>query len=204
QCRPTERVRVLRRHGLQWQRSACRGTVEVVHTVSGQSLPGVLRMLSRDPSIDYAEPNQLAYALDLPNDQLFSYQWHLQNTGCGGIAPDAALMPVKVLDAQGAGQYDAIAEGIRFAVDHGADIINLSLGGPSYSAVIDEAVQYAVSHGAVVCAASGNSGSRGLTFPASLPSVIAVGAVRFDGTRAYYSNYGPELDLVAPGGDSRV
>jgi hypothetical protein len=113
-------------------------------------------------------------------------------------------MPLKVLDALGAGKYEWIQEGIRYAADNGADVINLSLGGPTYSATIHEAIQYAISRGAIVLAAAGNTGAKGITFPASLPEVIAVGAIRFDGKRAYYSNYGPELDLVAPGGDPRV
>jgi serine protease len=124
--------------------------------------------------------------------------------GCAGVAPGATLMPIKVLTDQGIGRDDWIASGIRYAADNGARVINLSLGGIGYSRTIQEALEYATSRGALLLAAAGNRGAQGIDYPAGAEQCLAVGATRFDGSRAYYSNVGPELDLVAPGGDTRV
>jgi serine protease len=124
--------------------------------------------------------------------------------GCAGVAFGAAIMPVRVLDKDGAGTMDQVASGIRWAVDNGARVINLSLGGPSGSAALLSAVQYAASKDVVVVAAAGNKSSATLEYPANYPDTISVGATRFDGQLAAYSNYGPEVDVVAPGGDLKV
>jgi serine protease len=121
--------------------------------------------------------------------------------GVAGLAFKTCLMPVKVLAQNGSGSYTAVANGIRFAADHGADVINLSLGGPA-STVLRDAVKYAYDAGVTVVAASGNESRRVVSYPAAYDSyVIAVGATRYNETRASYSNYGTSLDLVAPGGD---
>jgi len=124
--------------------------------------------------------------------------------GVAGIAFNARIMPVKVLDYSGSGYDSWVADGIVWATDHGAVIINLSLGGPDYSRVLEDAVNYAYNHGVTVVAASGNDNAGSVSYPAAYSNAIAVGAVRYDETRAYYSNYGSELDFVAPGGDVRV
>lgn len=128
------------------------------------------------------------------------------NLGTAGLAHSACLMPVKVLDAQGRGTYADIAEGIRFAADNGARVINLSLGGEADAAVLREAVAYA--HGdkkVTIVAAAGNNGSSTVLYPAAYDGqVIAVGATRYDKTLTSYSSHGPSLDLVAPGGDLSV
>ncbi len=125
--------------------------------------------------------------------------------GVAGIAYGASIMPVKVLNSGGSGTYAAIASGIRFAADNGAKVINLSLGGSSGSLTLESALKYAFDKGVTVVAASGNDGSGSVSYPAAYNSyVIAVGATRFDNTRAKYSNYGTALDIVAPGGDSAV
>lgn len=243
--------------------------------------------------IEYAEPNYIAYALWVPNDPYYKYQWHLDNPIYGGIqmeeawnistgntsvivaiidtgvayenyreswwkryyqAPDlvntcfvpgydfvyndnhpnddnshgthvagtvaqstnngvgvagvafnSCLMPVKVLDRYGSGTYANVAKGIRFAADNGAKVINLSLGGSDSSTTLKEAIAYAYSKGATIVAAAGNDGSSNIVYPAAYNDyAIAVGATRYDQTLAYYSNYGPSLDLVAPGGDLNV
>jgi serine protease len=124
--------------------------------------------------------------------------------GATGIAYSAKIMPVKVLNSNGVGQDDWVANGIVWAADNGAKVINLSLGAPSPSTVLEDAVNYAHDKGAVVVAAAGNDNTGSLIYPAAYPSVISVGAIRFDETRAPYSNYGPGLTLVAPGGDLNV
>ncbi|HEY6912848.1 MAG TPA: S8 family peptidase [Myxococcales bacterium] len=128
-----------------------------------------------------------------------------QSTGNGvgvaGMAPLAKLLPVKVLSASGGGNSHDIAEGIRFAVDHGARVLNLSLGGGGRSLAIESAVAYARRRGAVVVCAAGNSGSRGVSYPAAYPGAFAVSAVGPQGRLAPYSSFGPEVAIAAPGGD---
>ncbi len=125
--------------------------------------------------------------------------------GMAGIARNARLMPLKVLDADGNGSYSNLALAIRFAADHGARVINLSLGGTAPARYLEEALAYAANKGAVIVAAAGNAGAGALSYPAAYtPYVIAVGATRYDTTKTDYSNYGRGLDVVAPGGDLSV
>jgi serine protease len=127
-------------------------------------------------------------------------------TGVAGLCFQCALMPVKALNAAGSGSFVGIAEGIDYATNFMQNgrrvvkVINLSLGGEAESQAVREAIGRAVNAGIVVVAAAGNENS-GVLFPASLPNVIAVGAVDGRKQRASYSNYGPQLDVVAPGGD---
>jgi len=125
--------------------------------------------------------------------------------GTVGVAFSAALMPVKVLDKTGAGTYADIAEGIIWATDNGAHVINLGLGGKNLSKALGHAVAYAHNKTVTVIAAAGNDAEGTICYPAAYDDyVIAVGATRYDETLAYYSNYGQSLDLVAPGGDLNV
>jgi len=127
------------------------------------------------------------------------------NVGVAGIAYGARIMPIKVLDKNGSGTYMDVAEGIRFAADHDAKVINLSLGGPFPALYLEEALAYAYNKGVTIVAAAGNSGSSAPSYPAAYDDyVISVGATRFDETLASYSNYGPSVDVVAPGGDLSV
>lgn len=132
--------------------------------------------------------------------------------GVAGLAPDAAIMPVKVCLATGC-PADMMAAGIRWAVDHGADVINMSLGGPTLPLVERQALAYAEQQGVVVAAAAGNGsefvGGSSLDYPAKADTVIAVGALDLAGARTRYSNYGAHehdggLLIMAPGGDLRV
>jgi PKD repeat protein len=121
------------------------------------------------------------------------------------VAFDAYLMPVKVLDNWGAGTYADIAEGIIWATENGAHVINLGLGGSEPSMALEEAIAYSYNSGVTLIAATGNDGIDGVCYPAAYDDyVIAVGATRYDETLSYYSNYGLNLDLVAPGGDINV
>jgi serine protease len=127
--------------------------------------------------------------------------------GVAGIAYGCSIMPVKILGADGSGDHFAIAKGIRFAVEHGARVINLSLGSPSASITLRDAVAYAYQRGVTIVCAAGNGYQSGnpANYPASYDQyVIAVGAVRYDDQRARYSNTGSYLDVVAPGGDMLV
>src|SRR3989338_2145495 len=127
------------------------------------------------------------------------------SSGVAGVAYSSCLMPVKVLDRNGSGSYAQVADGIRFAADNGANVINLSLGGSASSQTLEDAVAYAYNKGVTIVAASGNDSSSAVSYPAAYDDyVIAVGATRYDETRAGYSNYGASLDIVAPGGDTSV
>jgi subtilisin family serine protease len=130
------------------------------------------------------------------------------NNGIGGagVAPGATIMPVKVL-AGGIGTSSSVAEGIHWAVDHGADVINMSLGRPCFNdwpickdLVIDAAIDYATENNVVVVAAAGNNDFGWVSSPANHPDAIAVGASTSRDERAGYSNHGDGLDLLAPGG----
>nr|WP_273848123.1 Ig-like domain-containing protein [Halalkalibacter alkalisediminis] len=115
-----------------------------------------------------------------------------------GINHATKIIPIKVLNSSGGGDTETIASGIKYAVDKGANVINLSLGG-SYSRVIESALKYAASKGVTIVAASGNEQSSMLSYPASSRYVIAVGATNRSDIVSDYSNYGDGLDLVAPG-----
>jgi len=120
------------------------------------------------------------------------------NLGIAGMA-QALLMAVKVMNDSGEGTDTTVSSGIRWAVDHGADVITMSLGVDGMSTVLTNAVNYASSHGVVLVAASGNSGTSVVSYPAAYPKVIGVGAVDDSGQRAPFSNYGSGLDVMAPG-----
>ncbi|MEZ4655077.1 MAG: S8 family serine peptidase [Candidatus Eisenbacteria bacterium] len=125
--------------------------------------------------------------------------------GIAGVDFQAKLLFVRVLDCTAGGQcpgtYEDIADGIQWAADHDADVINLSLGGPDASNTVRAAVQYAIQAGAIVVAAAGNDGAPVLSYPAGFPETIAVGATDANDDVASFSNWGPELDVVAPGVD---
>lgn len=126
--------------------------------------------------------------------------------GVAGLAFGVSVMPVKVLDASGSGTVAGVADGIYYAVDHGAHVINLSLSGSGTSQTEADAIAYAYAHGVTVVCAAGNAYTSGNLpqYPAAYDSTIAVGAVRYDETRAWYSNTGSYLDIIAPGGDTSV
>ena len=125
--------------------------------------------------------------------------------GVTGLAFGAKIMPVRVLDRRGEGDSAAIARGIRFAARRRAHVINLSFEfGKTVRArripdVID-ALRFARSKGVLVVGASGNEEARTVAYPARAQDVLAVGATTERGCLAAYSNHGPMLDLVAPGG----
>lgn len=123
------------------------------------------------------------------------------SVGVTGIAYNCTIMPVKVLNSGGSGSYTQIADGIYWAVDHGADIINMSLGGSSGSSTLQNAVNYAWNNGVVVVCAAGNSSTSAPFYPAAYPVCISVSAIHSGDGLAGYSNYGSTIDICAPGGD---
>ncbi|RPI21537.1 MAG: hypothetical protein EHM57_06490, partial [Actinobacteria bacterium] len=129
--------------------------------------------------------------------------------GVAGVAPGVSVMPVKVADDYGDIYSGPVANGIAWAVAHGADVINLSLGRSCDLAAdwpvckdpaVDPEIEAAVAAGIVVVASTGNNGLGHVDSPANHPAAIAVGATIPGDRRAAYSNYGPDIDLMAPGG----
>ena len=250
----------------------------------GKTVGEMVEVYSRQPEVEYAEPNYTATALFCPNDPYYRYQWNLKaehginaekawdiskgdgvivavldtgvayedfgiyrmapdlrgvrfvrgydfvendphpnddnghgthvagtiaqatNNGMGvaGIAFNCSIMPVKVLDRNGHGNYAWIADGIYYAVKHGARVINMSLGGSEPAKTLEDALRFAYRSGVILVAAAGNEflEDDSPAYPAAYDEYcIAVGAVTCDGKRAYYSNTGWYIDLVAPGGN---
>lgn len=122
------------------------------------------------------------------------------NNGIGatGVAFHASLMPVKVLNEEGWGTTADVADGIRWAADHGAHVINLSLGGPRNSKILEDAVKHALAQGSIVVAAAGNSGGS-VGFPGATEGVIGVSASDPDDKLAKFSSRGNGVDIAAPG-----
>jgi thermitase len=133
------------------------------------------------------------------------------SVGVCGVAPGVKIMPVRAgfsirntVEEFGKLEYDDIANAIRYAADHGADIINMSFGSSDDNQLIRDAVQYAASMGVVLVAAAGNDNVTSLSYPAANNYVISVAAVSQNNRKSYYSNYGAWVDIAAPGGDQFV
>ncbi|MBU4305136.1 MAG: S8 family serine peptidase [Candidatus Omnitrophica bacterium] len=268
-----------------------RGGFKRLRIPRNKTLEEMVSVYSRNPNVEYAEPNFIASELTVPNDPYYSFQWNFDNPQYGGIhmesawniqtgnpgvivavidtgvayedygrkykkAPDLAntafvpgydfvnndshpnddeghgthvtgtiaqstnnnlgvagvafntsIMPIKVLNSAGSGTYADIAEGIYFAADNGANVINMSLGGTSPAITLENALAYAYNKNVTIVCAAGNEYQKGNSpaYPAAYDAYcIAVGATRFDETRSYYSNTGSYLDIAAPGGDLNV
>ena len=121
--------------------------------------------------------------------------------GVCGVAWANPILPVRVLDANGSGNYSAIANGIIYAADRGAKVINLSLGGTSSSRALQDAINYAWNKQCVIVAAAGNNGSNVAFYPAACTNVVAVSATNASDTRPTWSNFGSYVDISAPGVD---
>jgi len=120
--------------------------------------------------------------------------------GIAGIAPDARILPVRILDASGDGSESDLALGIRYAVDQGVRVINLSLGGNSQTAALQAALQYAAERSVLVVAAAGNGGpTSDTTYPAGNDLTLAVTAIDQTSNAASFTQRGDYIDLAAPG-----
>jgi len=119
--------------------------------------------------------------------------------GVAGMTWYTKIMPIKALDSSGTGSTYSVAEAVIWATDHGADVINLSLGNYAQAAFLHDAIKYARGRGVLVVAASGNDNTDQPGYPAAYPEVLAVAATDPDTGRAYFSNYGDYIDLAAPG-----
>jgi hypothetical protein len=124
--------------------------------------------------------------------------------GTAGVAYKASIMPVKVLDSTGFGTDANVADGIYYAADNGAKVINMSLGGTDQSTKMEDALEYAYNRGVTIVCGAGNSYLDGnpTFYPAAYDAYcIAVGATQYDETRAFYSGTGTFVDIAAPGGN---
>jgi len=121
--------------------------------------------------------------------------------GGHGINPKAKLLPIDVFNGKDGANDFVIAQGILYAIEQGADVINMSLGGYGESPLMQEAVQKAIEKGVTIVAAAGNESTDNYSFPASYEGVISVGSTNDRNKLSSYSNYGPSVDLVAPGED---
>jgi major intracellular serine protease len=124
--------------------------------------------------------------------------------GVVGVAPEANLLIVKVLDRNGSGQYEWIINGIYYAIEQKVDIISMSLGGPEDVPELHEAIQKAVENNILVVCAAGNEGdgqdaTNEFGYPGSYNEVISVGAITLDRQMSEFTNSNNEVDLVAPG-----
>ncbi len=173
--------------------------VQVNHPdLAGRLVPG-WDFVNRDsdPSDDFGHGTMVAgIAAASTNNRL----------GVAGATWQGKIMPIKVLDSRGAADDENIAAGIRWAVDHGASVINLSLGGPGEgTGILQQSVDYATGRNVVVVAAAGNDGHKSFFeataphYPAACNGVIAVGATDAAGNHASFSSYGNWIDVVAPG-----
>ena len=174
-----------------------------------------------DSGVDYTPPDLVGQVLsgegyDLVNDDADAMDDNGHGTHVAGIvaaamdnglygtglAPGCRILPVKVMDSRGSGDDATIARGIDYAVDHGAKVINMSLGGPGVSTVLLDATSYARRHDVTLVASAGNYGAYARAiYPAADPGVVAVAATQSNGHAAAFSSWGPYVDLAAPGVD---
>lgn len=170
-------------------------TCEWISSFSGRCIDGYTRERDTDPMDDAGHGTHVAGTIGaVTNNSL----------GVSGINWNVRIMPIKVLNHGGDGMETDIVDGIKYATDHGADIINLSLAGNylcDSESLYQEAINYALNAGVTVIAAAGNDNKDVAEYiPANCPGVIAVAATGPNDERASYSNYGELIDLAAPGG----
>ncbi|MGN7385542.1 S8 family peptidase [Sporosarcina sp. SAFN-015] len=161
-----------------------------------------------DSGVDYNHPflkNRMVRGYDFVSNDSDPMDVHGHGTHVSGIVVDSTsdnvkIMPIRVLDGQGRGSDLNISKGIRYAVDHGAHVINMSLGGPGPSPMMKEAIEYAVNKGVqVVVAAGNNKADTKHYYPASDEKAIVVAATNQNDQPAYFSNFGTSIDIAAPG-----
>lgn len=121
--------------------------------------------------------------------------------GMAGVNWATKILPIQALDDDSYGDTLTVARSVRYAADQDVDIISISLGADAEDPYLREAIDYALDNGSLVVAASGNEGCQCISYPARYPEVIAVGASSSAGAAAGFSNYGAELDVLAPGVD---
>jgi serine protease len=187
-------------------------TVAVLDTGVAYEDHGMFHMVEDLAGVEMVKPYDFVANTTHANDD-HGHGTHVAGTiaqathngkGVAGVARNVKIMPLKVLSGSGSGSVAGIADAIRYAADEGAQVINMSLGGPFPSRVLKKAVQYAHDKGVTVICAAGNDGKKKLGYPAAYPGAVAVAATQYDRKTTFYSNYGKNLDIAAPGGNTRV
>ncbi|MEK7706813.1 MAG: S8 family serine peptidase, partial [Verrucomicrobiota bacterium] len=159
--------------------------------LSDQTLPGYDFVWGdNDPADDFGHGTAVAGVIAAAGNNFI---------GVAGVAFGSKILPVKVMDASGFAAYSTLAQGIRYAVDQGARVINLSLAGSASSSTLQDAINYAWSNNVVIVAAAGNNGNSTPQYPAACEHVVAVSATEPDDTLASFSSTGNHLALAAPG-----
>lgn len=126
------------------------------------------------------------------------------NTGTAGLAYEASILPIKVLNDQGVGYDSELIAGVNRAVAQGADVINMSLSGSGYSGSLKAAIDAAWGAGVLLTCSTGNDGQSSVKYPARYENCVGVSATNFSNELASYSNYGDGVDIAAPGGDATL
>jgi thermitase len=197
--------------GLQWGLARVQAAQAWDVTTGSDSIN--IAILDTGVDLDHADlANKVISSVDFTHstslDDVYGHGTHvagiaaaMTNNGVGvaGLGYTSTIMNVKVLSDAGAGAYSWIASGIIWAADNGADVINMSLGGPSESSTLEYAIDYAWNKGVVVVAAAGNSGTDSPFYPAYYTNCIAVAATDANDARTSWSNYGDWVDVAAPG-----
>ncbi|MCK4257397.1 MAG: S8 family serine peptidase [Halanaerobiales bacterium] len=189
---------------LAWQHSTGSGVVVAVLDTLYTSLhPDLLPNLL--PALDTTGNNKENELLNRHGLHVAGIIGALANRqGVVGIAPDVSILPIRVFNVLENSSIAYIVEALDLAIENQVDVINMSFGTANDDFVLHEAIKRAYEAGIVLVGASGNYGYDSLLYPAAYPEVIAVGAVGPDGERAYYSQYGLGLELMAPGGNVRL
>ncbi|MHA1770893.1 MAG: S8 family serine peptidase, partial [Candidatus Thorarchaeota archaeon] len=193
------------------------GAEDAVDVVPGNVAGTGVNVAILDTGIDYTHPDLDAVykgGYDFVDDDSDPKDQNGHGTHCAGIvaaedngdgvigvAPEASIYAVRVLDAYGSGSTSDIIAGIDWAIDNNMDVISMSLGGGSFDSAFNDAINRAYDAGIVVVAASGNDGKEAISYPAAYDNAIAVGAIDSSHNLADFSNYGPEQEVVAPGVD---
>ena len=176
-----------------------------------------VRIAILDTGIDIDHPDlagKIVSSVNFGNsttvDDLYGHGTHVagiaaaitaNGVGVAGLGRDCSLMNVKVMNDDGEGYYSSIVEGIIWAADNGADVINMSIGGTDTSLTLEDAVNYAWNKGVVVVAAAGNNHSTAPFYPAYYTNAMAVGATDVNDAMPSWSNRGSWVDVAAPGDD---
>lgn len=192
---------------LAWDVS--QGSKSIVVAIVDQGVdythPDLAANFGSDKGYDFVDEDEDPY----PDDLYYEFHGtHVSGTvagvlnngvGVSGMA-NITLLSARCLDETGSGTYEDIIDGIRWCADQGVRVISMSLGGSSGSTTLEEAINYAYdTMGVLLVAASGNDGMGTVSYPAAYTPCIAVGALDTTGDKAYFSNYGYALDVMAPG-----
>jgi subtilisin family serine protease len=165
--------------------------------VAGRIAPNGFDFVGRD-----ADPTEERNFTDDDRDGLLDEQYGHGTFVASivlAVAPDARVLPVRCLDDEGVGTVSSIAAGVYWAVDAGAQVVNVSVEVPETSGVLKHAIDYAHDRGVLLVAAAGNGGRSEVTFPARYGGVVAVAAVTEGGVAAPFTNFGSAVSVVAPG-----